>query len=153
MVKFHEKFHNSTTKQECIPVGCVPPVAVAVYCSGGGACLSACWDTHPPPLGVGQETPTGCGPETPPPGVGLEIPPGVDLETPQMWAWRLPAGVGLETPLGVGLETPTRPDPSTSPLGVGVGLETCNACWDTTLPCGQTDRCKNITFANYVCGR
>ena len=31
--------------------------------------------------------------------------------------------------LGVGLETPPRPDPSTSPLGVG--LETCKACWDT----------------------
>ena len=26
--------------------------------------------------------------------------------------------------------TPPRPDPSTSPLGVG--LETCKACWDTT---------------------
>ena len=60
-----------------------------------------------------------------------------------------------------------RLDPSTSPLGVG--LETCKACWDTTpqeickacwdttcnacwdtIPCGQTDTCKNITFANFV---
>ena len=39
-------------KQECIPVGYVPPAAVAI---GGGVCLSACWDT--PPLGVGLETP------------------------------------------------------------------------------------------------
>ena len=40
---------------------------------------------------------------------------------PRVWAWR-----------------PPRPDPSTSPLGVG--LETCNACWDTPLPRGQKDR-------------
>ena len=66
-----------------------------------------------------------------PPGVGLEIPLGVGLETPQVWACRHALGVGLETPPGVGLETPpSRPDPSTSPLGVG--LETCKACWDTT---------------------
>ena len=37
----------STTKRpECIPVGCVPPAAVAVL---GGVCLSACWETTPPP--------------------------------------------------------------------------------------------------------
>ena len=55
-----------------------------------------------------------------------------------------------------------RPDPSSSPLGVG--LETYKACWDTRprparhagippSPCGQTDTCKNITFTNFVCGR
>ena len=97
---------------------------------GGGFCLGACLDTPPP----------GCGPGAPPPGVGLETVP-----------W---------------------PDPSSSPLGVG--LETCKACWDTpsrdlqgmlgyhlqgmlgyhaATPHGQTDTCKNITFANFVCGR
>ena len=54
------------------------------------------------------------------PAVGLETPPGEGLETAP--------GVGLETPLkpdpstsplGVGLETP-QPDPSTSPLGVSL---------------------------------
>ena len=54
-----------STKQECIPVGCVPSAAVAVgggagclpggVCPGdvsawGGVCPSACWDTHPPPV-------------------------------------------------------------------------------------------------------
>ena len=32
-------------QKECIPVGCVPPAAVAV--SWEGVCLNACWDTHP----------------------------------------------------------------------------------------------------------
>ena len=54
-------------KQECIPVGCVPPAAVAVW--GGG--------------GVPASVHAGI-----PPGVGLETPPGVGLETPQGWAWK-----------------------------------------------------------------
>ena len=45
------------SEQECIPVGCVPPAALAV-CWGGDVCRSACWDT--PPLGL---------------GLGLDIPP------------------------------------------------------------------------------
>ena len=46
------------------------------------------------------------------PGVGLETPLGVVLETPQVWAWRPPQARPLKLPLGV-------------------GLETCKACWDT----------------------
>ena len=49
-------------------------------------------------------------------------PPGVGLETPQVWVWRHP-GVGLETPLARHLNFP-----------LGVSLETCKACWDTTPP-------------------
>ena len=63
-----------------------------------------------------------------------------------------------DTPPGVNLETPPWPDPSSSPLGVG--LETCKACWDTPPPGDLqgmlgyhpppvnriTDTCKNITF-------
>ena len=62
------------TEQECIPVGCVPPSAVAV----GGVCLSACWDPH---LGVGLETnPPRCGPGDPPPqGQTPQLGPG-DLQ-------------------------------------------------------------------------
>ena len=48
----------------------------------------------------------GCGPGDPPPWV---------------YAWRPP---------WCGPRDPSRPDPSTSPLGMG--LETCKACWDTT---------------------
>ena len=103
-------------KQEFIPVGCVPPAAVAV---GEGMSTS---------VHAGILHPPGCGPGDSP---------------PQVWAWRTPSP-------GVGLENSPKPDPSTSPLGVG--LETCNACWDT-IPRGQTDTCKNITITNYVCGR
>ena len=108
------------------------------------------------------------------------------LGYPQVWAWRPPLGCGpgdpllgvdLETPRygpgdppGAGLETPW-PDPSTSPLGVG--LETCKACWDTThpprdlqdmlgyllqcmlgSPCEQNDRQvqKYYLAPNFVCG-
>ena len=61
--------------QECIPVGCVPPAAVAVC--WGGVCLSACWDTPP---GVGLETPPQCGPgDTPRPDPST---------SPWVWAWR-----------------------------------------------------------------
>ena len=101
--------------------------------------------------------------------LGYTYPPGVGLETPQVLAWRPPQVWARRHPPGVGLETPL-PDPSSSSLGVG--LETCKACWDTPPwrtarhagipparhagippPCGQTDMCKNITFANLVCRR
>ena len=66
----------------------------------------------------------------------LGYPPGVGLETLPVWAWRPSSGCGPGDLPGVGLETPPRPDPSTSPLGVG--LETCKAYWDTTpLPPGD----------------
>ena len=41
-------------KQECIPVGCVPPAAVAVW---WGVCLSACWETSPPRCWPGDPPP------------------------------------------------------------------------------------------------
>ena len=127
---------------------------------GGSASVHA--EISPP--GVGLETPPGVGLENPPPGCGPGGPPQVwawrhpwvwAWRPPQVWAWRYP-------PQGVSLETPSpQPDPSTSPLGVG--LETppgqtpqlppwvwawrpakhaaipplppetfCKACWDTT---------------------
>ena len=48
---------------------------------------------------------------------------------PWVWAWRSPLGVGMETPMGVGMET-LLARPLNFPLGVG--LETCKTCWDTT---------------------
>ena len=75
--------YQNSTRQECIPVGCVPPAAVAIH---GGGCLPQCmlgythtpqvWAWRPPPMGVGLETPRGCGPG--------DTPMGVDLETPQI---------------------------------------------------------------------
>ena len=37
-----------------------------------------------------------------------------------------------------------------APAYILPGHVTCNASWYTHPPCGQTDTCKNITFANYV---
>ena len=78
--------------QECIPVGCVPPAAVAV---GGSASVHA--GVHSPLPAVGLETSLGVGLETPPPDVGLETTtpppqcgPGTPLgQTPQLppWVW------------------------------------------------------------------
>ena len=129
-------FSISCSFREKIPVGCVPPTAVAV-CVCGGGCLPQCMLGYPLPPGVGLEHL--------PPGVNLEIPPRV-------WAWRPPrCGPGAPPPPGVSLETPPqvwawrpprcgpgdppRPDPSTSLLGMG--LETYKACWDTTPPPGD----------------
>ena len=78
----------SHLKQECIPVGCVPPAAVAIMGEGVGVCLSACWDT-PPRCGPGDHSPR-CGPGDP----------------PWLWAWRPP---------WVWAWRPPRPDPLTSP--------------------------------------
>ena len=67
-------------KQECIPVGCVPPAVVAVCWGGvGGVCLSACWDI-------------------PPPGVGLETPQPYPSTSPWVWAWRPPPGQTPQPP-------------------------------------------------------
>ena len=96
-------------KQECIPVGCVPPAAVAV-----------CW-------GVSASVHAGIHP----PGLGLDTPPGV----------------GLDSPPGVGLDTPW-PDPPTSPLGLGLGLDT-PPLWIEFL----THASENITLPQLRCGR
>ena len=157
----------------------------------GGICLSACWDTHPPgvglemppPLGVGLETPPRPDPSTSPLGVGLETPLARPLKfspgcgpgnlqgmlgypppprpaakhagemPPPVWAWR----------------PPHRPDPSTSPLGVG--LETPGLtpqllpwvwAWKPAMHAGIpppppmnriTDTCKNITLPQLRCWR
>ena len=97
-------FHKSIFKLECIPVGCVPPAAVAV-CWEGGVCLIACWDTRPTPLGVG-------------------------LENPQVWAWR-PPGQTPQPPPGFG---PGDPPPTPQPPSLGVGLETHPPLWTEFLP-------------------
>ena len=131
-------------KQECIPVGCVPPATVAI-CWGVSASVHAkcgpgdpqAWAWRPPWVWAGDPTP----------GQTPQLPPWV-------WAWR-----------------PPWTDPSSSPMGVG--LETCKACWYTTpwrparhagiLPARHagipppanriTDMCKNITLPQLRCGR
>ena len=84
-----------TQQQECIPVGCILPTAVAI---GGSPSVHA--RIYPPGSGPGD-----------PPGCEPGDPPGVGLETPQVWPG---------APLGVGLETP-QARPLNFPLGCGPG--------------------------------
>ena len=101
------------SEQECIPVGCVPPAAVAI--GVGGVCLSACWDAPP---GVGLETPLGVGLET---ICGCGDPPGQTPQPPpRCGPGDAPPDVGLTSPLGVGLETPSGQTPQL-PLPPGCG--------------------------------
>ena len=61
--------------------------------------------------------------------VDAGIPPWVwAWRPPWVWAWR-PSRVWAWRPPRCGPGEPPWPDPSISPLGVG--LETCKACWDT----------------------
>ena len=74
-----DETHN---QQECIPVGCVLPMAVAVCRGGLPQCMlgySPCvgletllWPDPTSPLGVGLENPPRPDPSTSPLGVGLE---------------------------------------------------------------------------------
>ena len=76
----------------------------------------------------------GCGPGDPPrcgPGDPLLHP---KLDPPQLppwvWAWRSPWPDPPQLPPWVWAWRPPWPDPLNFPLGVR--LETCKACWDTT---------------------
>ena len=97
--------------QGCIPVGCILPAAVAVW--WGEVSASAHTGILPPWYGPG-DNPPGCGPGDPPPSVGLE-------KTPiRVLAWRPPRPDPSTSPLGVGLETP-QARPLNFPLGCGPG--------------------------------
>ena len=103
-------------EQECIPVGCVPPTAVAVC--WGDICLSACWDT--------------------PPWAWVWTPPWAWAWTPRAWT---PPKCGHGHPPCVGLDTWPPSQPPQLPPWSGPKHPLVNR---------MTDRCKNITFTNFV---
>ena len=135
--------------QECIPVGYVPPSAVAV---------------------MGVSTPPGAGnpPSRLPPGAGtppqeqkphwpLGFGPGPDPPQlpPWVWAWRPPRQIPLNFPLGCepgNLQDMLGYHPTWIPAARHAGIPPAMHA-GIAPPCGQTHTCKNITFANFVCGR
>ena len=136
LANFCSVLFNTISRLECIPVGCLPPAAVDVHLGVLGVCLSACWDTPPwawawTPQAWGLDTPLGVAWTPLGPGPGH----------PWAWAWTPPTRP-ITLPLGLGLDIPPA-RPSTSPLDLGL---------DTPAVNRMTDRCKNITFANFVCG-
>ena len=139
---------ESSLKQECIPVGCVPPAAVVI----GGVWSWSPWIS---PLGVGLDLiplnfPLGCGPGSDPP----EFPPWV-------WAWIWspsisPLAVGLDLiPLNFPLGCGPGPDPPQFPPWVWAwrgspwqGGVSQHALRQTPPPTvnRMTDACENITL-------
>ena len=125
-----------TCKQECIPVGCLPPAAVTV--GGGSASVHAGIDPPQvwawrPPSQIPLNFPLGCGPGDPPGQIPLNF----------------PLGCGPGNPQGM--------------LGYHPLETCCKACWippamhaGIPLPPSVnriTDTCKNITLPQLRCGR
>ena len=101
------------------------------------------WIWHPwiCPLGVGLDLiplnfPLGCGPEPDPP-LGCGPGGGVSLAGGSPWQGVSLAGVGS-------------PWQGVSWQGGLPGRDGLQACTEAEPPRGQTDTCKNITFANYM---
>ena len=119
--------------KECIPVGCVPNAAVAVY--WGDICLSACWVWAWTPLPEARPLnfSLGCGPGDPPQGQTLQLPPWV-------WAWRPPQARSLNSPLGVGLKTAPQARPLYLHPECGPGDLQGMLGYYHPPPCGQNDR-------------
>ena len=116
-------------KQECIPVGCVPPAAVVI--AGWISPLDVSLDVIPlnSPLGVGLDLiplnfPLGCGPGPDP----LNFPLVSGLGGGSPW-WGSPWQVGVSL-AGRGLP------------GRGAGVGGLPACTEADSPRGQTDTCK-----------
>ena len=115
--------HEGKKKQECIPVGCVPPTAVAVCWE----CVSASVHAGIHPLVLDTL-----------PGLGLDTPPWVWAWTPPwVWTWTPPArplrhpSPDPQPPPSSGPKHPLQPDLPTSPLGLGLDTPPVDRILDT----------------------
>ena len=118
-------------KQECIPVGCVLPVAVTVH---GGICLSACWDTQPPWVWAGDPHARHVG-IPPPPLQGML---GYHLEGMLGYHPRSARYAGIPPAMHAGIPPPC----------CKVWWDTtCNACWDTTTPPPREQNDRQVSLA------
>ena len=100
----HHFYETNKPSKTCIPGGCVPPAAVAVFCGGGDVlqCMLGytpwVWAWRPPRCGPG-DTPQvwACSPPGCEPG---ETTPQPDSSTspPRVWAWRPSPGQTPQLP-------------------------------------------------------
>ena len=132
-------------KQECIPVGCVPP-AHWLYLVVSYARPRKKPPTPPKNHACPPAKTMHAPPEQP------RMPPGSNhapLRSNHARPWehpRMPPRATMHAP-GSNLACPPQEQPHTTPVHPTLG-QPC-----TPPQCGQTDTCKNITFANFVCGR
>ena len=129
-------------KQECIPVGCIPPTC---YHTGGSL-----WQRPPGqrPLERGPPGQRPSGQRLPgqrPPWIETCDKDHLDRD-PRRETSQTETPLDRDPPL---TETPLghRP-PQTETSRMETPLDR-----DRDPPCGQTDNCENIIFANFVCGR
>ena len=119
---------NKDIIQVCIPVGCVPPTCCP-YLQACTAGVSA--------LGMSSLEQTPC------------------MFRGCLLLGRVSASRGVSAPRGAllpgGCLLPGEVSALVGVCSWGVCIPACNAA--DTLPCGQTDTCENITFANFVCGQ
>ena len=141
MLKSEKLEINSPMKQECIPVGCVPSAALAVSPGGGG---SVCVCSRG---GVSSQGVSALG------GVCS----GGYLLLKGVCSGGVCLLLGVSTPRGVSALGGVCSGGVPSAAGVcllpggcllrGWGVVSQHALRQTPSPCGQTDACKNITFA------
>ena len=145
----YECISERLSKQECIPVGYIPPahwpyLVVSYACPPprkNHACPSPERTMHAP-----QKKP--CMPplEKPrmPPQEQPHMPPGATMHAPQKKPC-MPLLPRKNT------HAPPRKNHAHIPPGATMHVPLSNHARHPL--CGQTDTCKNITFANFLCGR
>ena len=77
----------------------------------------------------------------PPLGATTHVPPRATMHALPEQPCMPPLGATMYAPLGATMHTPR----ATTHAPPGATMH--------APPCGQTDTCKNITFANFVCGQ
>ena len=166
-----------TIKQECIPVGCVPPAhwphlmektthappPEEPHTPLGATMHAPRATTHAPPQSnhacppSNHACPPGATTYAPPEQPCMPIPPRATTHTPPEQP-RMPPREQPCMPPQSSHACPPPKQPRMPPLGATMHTPPEQPHMPpeqprTPSPCGQTDTCKNITFANFVCGR
>ena len=141
-------------KQECIPVGCVPPAHWPYLVVSHASPLATMYAPHHHTCPLPPRMPPLATMHAPPHHHTCPLPPCMSPATTH--APLLPCMSPAQPPRMPSL--PPHPPPPPPPR-MPPHLHACTPCHHAyplpprLSPCGQTDTCKNITFANFVCGR